>query len=238
MLIVLNKLIFIQCKMSVNFVKFQIVDSLSLCKSLISGLILHLVPYVVPLFLVCLPLVLLSKSLLILDLHVHRIVHKALILYTDRQLLDLVLTMVLLLLGQMRLVLCLLLFVIVLDSDWVEVVSLPELLGDLGSLDFVICLEFLFVVHQVPVIQDVVVSGLGHWLLNLFIRLDRVGLRPLFWSVEVVLSHRDVANDVVITQSVFFRSEIPRLTLGIVWTVLKTLQFILEIQDVISLLIS
>lgn len=107
--------------------------------------------------------------------------------------------MVLLLVSQRSLVLCFFLFVIVLDGDWVEVVSLPELLGYFGSLDFVVRLQFLFVVHQVAVVQDVVVPGLGHRFLNLFIRLHWVWLWSLLWSIEVVLSHWNITNDVVIT---------------------------------------
>lgn len=54
--------------------------------------------------------------------------------------------------------------------------------------------------------------------------------------LEMVLLHVDVADDVVIDDGVFALAEIPRLLLGVVWTVLQAFQLVLKIQNVVCLL--
>ena len=52
-----------------------------------------------------------------------------------------------------------------------------------------------------------------------------------------MLLHVDVRNDVVVLEGVLARAEVPRLLLGVVVTLLQALQFVLEVDDVVGLLV-
>ena len=54
----------------------------------------------------------------------------------------------------------------------------------------------------------------------------------------MVIFHIGVADDVIIYNCVLAGAEIPRFLLGIVGTTFKTLQLIVEVQNVICLFIS
>ena len=53
----------------------------------------------------------------------------------------------------------------------------------------------------------------------------------------MVLFHVNIAYDVVVDHSVFPGAEVPWLFLGVVRTVLKALQLVVEVQNVVSLLV-
>ena len=48
----------------------------------------------------------------------------------------------------------------------------------------------------------------------------------------------DIADDVVVDNGVLAGAEVPRLLLGIVWSILEPLQLILKVEDVVSLLVT
>ena len=56
--------------------------------------------------------------------------------------------------------------------------------------------------------------------------------------LEVMILHVDVADDVVVCQSVLARTEIPGLFLRVVRAVLQALQLVVEVQDVVGLLVA
>ena len=53
-----------------------------------------------------------------------------------------------------------------------------------------------------------------------------------------MLSHIDVADDIVVDNCVFTRAEVPWFLLGVVRSVLETFQLVLEVEDVIGLLVA
>ena len=53
----------------------------------------------------------------------------------------------------------------------------------------------------------------------------------------MVLLHVDIADDVVVDHGVLTGAEVPWLLLGVVRTVLKALQLVVEVQNVVSLLV-
>ena len=48
----------------------------------------------------------------------------------------------------------------------------------------------------------------------------------------------DVADNIIVHQGVFTGSEVPRLLLGVIRAVLQTLQLVVEVQNVVSLLVT
>lgn len=64
------------------------------------------------------------------------------------------------------------------------------------------------------------------------------GLGTIFRGLEVVLLHVDVADDVVVHDCVLARAEEPRLLLRVVLPVLQTLQFVVEVDDVVGLFVA
>ena len=52
-----------------------------------------------------------------------------------------------------------------------------------------------------------------------------------------MLLHVNVADDVVVDQSVLSRAEVPGLFLWIVGTVLEALQLVIEVENVVRLLV-
>ena len=124
-----------------------------------------------------------------------------------------------------------------LPGNRVEFMRLPVGLSRLSSEDVFIHLHLLIVVLHIPIRHHVVVSLA--WDFDGFasdlVLLCRLG--ALFRRLEMVLSHVDVADDVVVDNGVFARAEVPRLLLRVVWSIFKSLQFVLEVQDVVRLLI-
>ena len=55
--------------------------------------------------------------------------------------------------------------------------------------------------------------------------------------LEMVLLHVNIADDVVVGNGVFSWTEVPRLILRVVRSCLESLQLVLEVQDVVSLLV-
>ena len=47
-----------------------------------------------------------------------------------------------------------------------------------------------------------------------------------------------VTDDVVVSLSVFPRSEVPGLFLGVLWSALKTQHFVLKVDDIVGLFVS
>ena len=66
----------------------------------------------------------------------------------------------------------------------------------------------------------------------------RIGRRAFLWSLEVMLCHIDIADDVVVNLSVLSGAEVPGLFLGEVWPLLQTLHLVLEIYNIEGLFIS
>lgn len=54
----------------------------------------------------------------------------------------------------------------------------------------------------------------------------------------MVVFHIDVADDIVVHDCVFTRAVVPRLILGIVGPVLQSLQFVFEVEYVVSLFVA
>ena len=48
----------------------------------------------------------------------------------------------------------------------------------------------------------------------------------------------DIADDVVVHDCVFARTEVPRLFLGVVWPALQSLELVLKVENVIGLLVA
>ena len=63
-------------------------------------------------------------------------------------------------------------------------------------------------------------------------------LWPFLRRLEMVVLHVNVADDVVVHNRVFAWTEVPRLLLRVVGTVLETLQLVVEVKDVVGLLIA
>ena len=59
----------------------------------------------------------------------------------------------------------------------------------------------------------------------------------LLWWLEVMLLHIDVRNNVIILKGVLAWSEVPWLFLGVVIPALKSFQFIIKVDHIVSLLI-
>ena len=161
-----------------------------------------------------------------------------LLLDSGRKLLDLVLAVDLGLLRTLSAECLLLVAIVELAADGVVVSSLPEALGSLGLHDLEIGALFLVVVLDVAVVYDVVLTL--SWLLDGLASFAVLGawLGSLLWGSEVMVLHVDVADDVVVSESVLSGSEVPWLLLGVVWSILKTSQLVLKVQNVISLLVT
>lgn len=116
--------------------------------------------------------------------------------------------------------------------------SFPESLSSLGPENIVIDLHLLIMVLKVAICHHIIVS-----LNFIFQRFTCYSiLLSGFWSLsrrlEMVIFHIGVADDVIIYNCVLAGAEIPRFLLGIVGTTFKTLQLIVEVQNVICLFIS
>lgn len=103
----------------------HICETVLLSEALLTRGLLKVIPDFVPRLLVLLSKVSLVEALLVLDLHVDRVVHQAFILYRDRQLLDLVLSVGLGVLVALSQELVLLVLVVVVAVYWVEIVCFP-----------------------------------------------------------------------------------------------------------------
>jgi hypothetical protein len=57
-------------------------------------------------------------------------------------------------------------------------------------------------------------------------------------GLEVVLLQIDVRDDVVVAVGVLLGAEVPRLLLGIVFALLESLQFVVEVKDVVGLFVA
>jgi len=123
-------------------------------------------------------------------------------------------------------------------DDRVVVAQFPKGLGSLSAQDLVIESLFLIVVLQVTVRHNVVLSLRGN--LDSF-ACDAVllgGIRALAGRLEVVIFLIDVADDVVVHHRVLARAEVPRFLLRVVRAVLQSLQLVVEVEDVVSLLVT
>ena len=124
------------------------------------------------------------------------------------------------------------------DGDRVILASLPVCLGCFGTIYLVIHFHLLIVVLKVTVRHHVVVSLRSYFnrLASEPILLGR--LWALLRRLEMMVFHIDVADDIVVHNCVLTWSEVPGLLLRVVRAVLKTLQFVLKVQDVVSLLVA
>lgn len=64
------------------------------------------------------------------------------------------------------------------------------------------------------------------------------GLWAFLGWLEVMVLQINVADDVVVCDCVLARAEVPGLILRVVWPALKSLQLVLEVQDVVRLLVT
>ena len=72
-------------------------------------------------------------------------------------------------------------------------------------------------------------------LLLLFLLL--LGHRPLIWGGIMVLRQRHVRQDVVLSIGLGTLAEVPGLLLGEVGAILETLEFVLEVDHIVGLLV-
>lgn len=124
------------------------------------------------------------------------------------------------------------------DGDWVVLASLPVSLGCLGAVNLVIDFHLLIVVLKVTVCHHVVVSLRSYFLCFASGPFLFSGLRAFLRRLEMMVLHIDVADDVVVYNGILAWSEIPGLLLRVVRAVLKTLQFVLKVQDVVCLFVA
>ena len=123
-------------------------------------------------------------------------------------------------------------------DDGVEVASLPVSLGGLRSQDVLVEAHLLVMVLQVTIRHYIVVSLSFNFDLLAADAFLCCGGGSLAWRLEMMLLHVDVADDVVVRQSVLARTEVPGLLLGVVGAVLQALQLVVEVKDVVGLLIA
>ena len=74
------------------------------------------------------------------------------------------------------------------------------------------------------------------WWLDTYFRLG--GLGSLLGWLEVVLFEVDVADYVVVYDSILAWAEVPWLFLGVVWPVLKSFELVLKVEHVVSLFVA
>ncbi len=123
-------------------------------------------------------------------------------------------------------------------SNGVILARLPVDLGRFSTIHSIVHFHLLIMMLQVTVCHHIVVSlrSILDSLASESVLLGR--LRAFLGWLEVVVLHVDVADDVVVHNGVLARSEVPRLILGVVRAVLKTLQFVIEVQNVVGLLVA
>ena len=63
-------------------------------------------------------------------------------------------------------------------------------------------------------------------------------LRTILWRSEMVLLQGVVCDDIVVDERVLFWLKVPWFLLWVVWSALQALQFVLEIEHVVGLLVS
>lgn len=134
-----------------------------------------------------------------------------------------------------------LLFLALIDiaaNNWIKITLLPELFGGLSPQNIIIERGLLFMMLQIAVRDNVVVSLCRHLqsLATDAVLLSR--FRALARRLEVMIFHIDVADDVVVHDGVLAGTEVPRLLLWIVSAFLETLELVIEVEDVVRLLIA
>ena len=161
-----------------------------------------------------------------------------LLLNGDRELFDLILAMYLCFGCSIFFELLFFLLVDVGDGDGVILTGLPEGFSCLGTMDLVVHLHLLIVVLKITVCHHIVVSL--QWVLNSLSTdsLLHSWLRALLGGLEVMVFLIDVANDVIVHNGVLARAEVPRLLLGVVFAVLKALQLVVEVHNIVGLLVT
>lgn len=122
-------------------------------------------------------------------------------------------------------------------QEWVEVVILPILVGGLGPLDLLICLQLILVILEVPASDDVIISepSGSHFLHFLFLLL--LGNRSLLWCSIMMLCQRHIRQDVVLSICLGALAEVPGLLLGVIRAILEPLEFVLKVDDIVGLLV-
>lgn len=94
------------------------------------------------------------------------------------------------------------------------------------------------VVLQVAICHNVIVSLSRDFVSFATKTLLFSWLGALVGRLEVMILLIEVAYDVVVSPRVLAGFEVPRLLLRVVSVIFKTLELVVEVQDVISLLIS
>ena len=94
------------------------------------------------------------------------------------------------------------------------------------------------VVLQVAICHNVIVSLSRDFVSFAAKTLLFSGLGALVGRLEVMILLIEVAYDVVVSPRVLAGFKVPRLLLRVVSMIFKTLELVVEVQDVISLLIS
>ena len=115
---------------------------------------------------------------------------------------------------------------------------LPIFNRSLCPLDLLVDLQLLVVQLQVPIGDDVVVAETRRRHLLYLLLLLRRRRWAILGSVEVVLRHADVAQDVVVNVRVLLRPEVPGLLLRVVRLVFEPAQLVIEVNDVEGLFVS
>lgn len=128
-------------------------------------------------------------------------------------------------------------FVDISGCDRVKVASFPVFLGGFGLQDVVVHVHFFIMVLQVSVSNHIIVSLFGHFNLLAANAILFCGVGSFTGRLEVMLGLVYIANDVEIANSVLAGAIVPSFFFGVVWSILKPLQLVLEVQNVVGLFV-
>lgn len=161
-----------------------------------------------------------------------------LLLYCQRQFLNLVLAMYLRLLLAFFCKSGFFLCIVVLASHVVIVMRFPKRNRCFCPLNVFVRLLLEIVQFQVTVTHNVVLTKTISFASLASSALWIVHIRAFLRCCKVMLLHVDVANDVIIRTCVLAGTEVPLFLLGVVWPLFQAFHLAFEINDVVSLLIS
>lgn len=122
-------------------------------------------------------------------------------------------------------------------ANRIEIVALPVSFGSLSLHNFVVGGDLSIVVLNVLVRHWVVLARHIHTLVAVLFS-GCIRRRSLLWRLEVVLLHVDIRNDVVVLKGVLAGAEVPGLLLGVVVPGFKALQLVVEVDHVVGLLVA
>lgn len=161
-----------------------------------------------------------------------------LLLYCQRQFLNLVLAMYLCLLLAFFCKSGFFLCIVVLASHVVIVMRFPKRNRCFCPLNVFVRLLLEIVQFQVTVTHNVVLTKTISFASLASSALWIVHIRAFLRCCKVMLLHVDVAYDVIIRTCVLAGAEVPLFLLGVVWPLFQAFHLAFEINNVVSLLVS